>query len=113
MAVDETLQKVVLPADVLTNLRARAPWSAGTEVVSFETLMDYLRAIDLGRRWEWVTDRGWNPSAWHVDRMSQILRKAGLIEWHRKAFYTTALGKQALQMTVTGFASHPGGSDVG
>lgn len=112
MATDKTLPKVVLPADVIANLRARAPWSAGTEVISFETLMDYLRAIDLGRRWEWVGDRGWSPSDRHVDRMSQILRKAGLIEWIGGAFYTTTLGKQVLQMMVTGLA-HPGGSDGG
>lgn len=90
------------PLDVITNLRARAPWSAGTEVISFETMMDYLRAIDLGLRWTWVEARGWSPADRQVDRMSQILRKSGLTEWRRTAFYTTPLGKQVLQALVTG-----------
>lgn len=101
--------------DVFVGLQRRAPWSVRGEKISIETLVDYLRAIDLGLRWAWVQARGWTPSHPGVDRMSQILRQAGLIAWQPRPreFRTTPLGREVLQVLVTGFASHSGGSDGG
>ena len=97
---------------VARDLQRRSPWvstvhtrlGAQAVTIEFTTLVDYLRAIDFGAqaRWDWILAREWSPADRVVDRMTQLLRREGLIVYHRPDFYTTPLGKHVLAHLVTG-----------